>query len=370
METTLTKITVQTQILQDLVARAFKACTLQPLLPTTTYMQVKVVGAKLYVRSTDNVNSLTLFVETNQPDFEMVVDAKLFASIISKITTPEISLVVEDTKVTIEGNGKYNMVYSTDVDGSKVIFPEPVADTSGVPCIISGQELKSILELNKACKADNKEVPCMFNYYAYSGGVITTNEFKACFNPVKLTNTPISIPANVMELVTAVVSGKGEISVYQTEKNIIFTSDDAILLAEKASQADVDKFPAENLLEVFATVAELSTNINRTELLNAVDRISLFTSAYEQDKLKVVFRQNAVDLQSQSTGTTETVNYMADAEHQLPENTENTIFVDSKYLKAILTACSEEKILVKFGGETDGVQVHCGDVKLILGGLD
>ena len=360
---------MQTQILQDLVARAFKACTLQPLLPTTTYMQVKVAGDKLYVRSTDNVNSLTLSVETNQPDFEMVVDAKVFAAIIAKITTSEISLIVEDMKVTIEGNGKYNMAYSTDVDGSKVVFPEPVADLSGVSVTVSGQELKSIIELNKPCKADSKEVPCMFNYYAFSDGVITTNEFKACFNPVKLTNSPISIPANVMDLAMEVISGKGEVNIYQTEKSIIFKSDDAVLIAEKASQADVDKFPAENLLEVFAMNAELSTKLNRTTFLQTVERIALFTEAYEQDKLTIIFNQKSVELQSAGTGSTEIVDYIADNENILPADTNVKVFVDAKYLKTIISACNEEQIIVKFG-TVDGVQIHCGNVKIILGALD
>ena len=87
MNTVLTKVTVATPVLQDLVARAVKGSTMVDVIPLSCLMQVKIKDNKLFVRTTDNINYLTTFANVTAPDFEIVVPSKLFSQTISKLST-------------------------------------------------------------------------------------------------------------------------------------------------------------------------------------------------------------------------------------------------------------------------------------------
>lgn len=366
MESVLTQVTVPTRILQDLVTRAAKGSTMQNLIPLSCLMQVKIQDQKLYVRTTDNVNYLTVY-ETLQeptPNFEIVVQTKLFAALVSKLVKDATTFTVDGNKVTVaSGTGKYNIALETENDGI-VKFPEMMIEATPGKTIL-GKELKSILTLSKSCKADNKEIPCMFNYYADKDGVLTTNEYKACLNPVSLTETPLCIPSNVMDLAEAIIDEKDGISVYQTDKYIVFESVKGILLGEKASQVDLEKFPAENLIEILAFEGDTTINLNRTEWLGAVERICLFTEAFEQDVVQLVFTEDKVWLKSKTTESEEAVNYIENS--KAPEGTNLQLEISAKFLRTVLTACDIENLKVSFGEKIDGIKIDNQDVKILIG---
>lgn len=361
MEATLTKITVGTILLQDLVSRAVKGSTMVSVIPLSCLMQVKVKDNVLSVRTTDNTNYLTTKAELNQPDFEMVVDSKLFSSLISKLSSATVSISVEGNNVLIEGNGKYNMALADDESGSKIVFPELDVEPIGTSFHLTPEEVRSILSLSKSCKAENKEIPPLFNYYADNERILTSDGFKACSNPIKMTDTPISVSPSVMELVPSVIDDSG-VTIYQDSEHIVFESTKGKLVGKKQGSADVEGFPAEDLVEAFNTTLESSTEINRTQLLQAIERICLFTEAFDQGKLTLHFLKDKVVLHATSTNSEEGINYLT----PFTEEVSVTLEVEALKFKNELSACDMEKIIIGFNANY-GTRISCGQVNLVLG---
>lgn len=358
---TLTKVTLKTTTLQDLVSRAVKACTFIDVLPLTCLMHMIIKDKKLTITTTNNVDYLTTYADVDTSDFEMIVDAKIFSDLVSKLNTPEVSLSLDGNRIIIESNGTYYVELRTDVQGQKLTIQAPEVECIGASFHITTQELKSILGLNHASKAEDKDIPPLYNYYANADRVLTTDSEKATMNPIKITDTPISISPNVMNLTMSVANEDG-IDVYQDSDFVVFESSVGRLVGKKMAQSDVDNFPVEDLNEVFNLSSEHFVKINRTMLISAIDRICLFTKAYEGDNLTLVFKKDSVTLWSMSTKSNESVNYM----NELPIDNEVTLTVQSKALRDQLSACDQETLSMSFL-EGVGVITECGDAKLLVG---
>lgn len=366
MTATLTKVTVPTVVLRDLVSRAVKGSTNVDLIPWSSVMQIKAEGGKLYAKTTDNVNYLTTFSEVACDDFEILVQSKIFSQTVSKLTSVDTTFIIEGNKVTVEANGKYNISLVVDVDGSTAQFPSVEVTPIGGSFHLKPEEVKSILSLNKSCKAEKTEVPAIVReYYADASRVVTTNYYKACSNPIKLTDSPVGISSNVMDLVSNVVDDSG-VDVYQDSEHIVFESTVGKLVGKKVSQTDLAEYPAQDLISLIDSNLPSAVLMNRTMLIQAVDRMCLFIDAYKQNKLSLTFTPDGLNLYSEETDSSELVRYISVS----TPITENVSFsVDGVFLKSELSACDKEDLTVRFSNEV-GLQIVCGEVTLMLGLLN
>ena len=201
--------TMTTKVLQDLVAKAVKGSSMIDKFPLTCLMQVKVKDNKLTVCTTDNVNHLAVFADVQAADFEAVVDSKLFSALVSKLSTANTTLSIEENKLIVEANGKYNISLPTDSDGSSITFVEPHIIQDKPSNQVGLEAIKSVLSLNKSCKAEMKELPSLFNYYMDNEKVLTSDFYKACSNPIKVFEEPVCVPPSLMELVPNVCDDDG-----------------------------------------------------------------------------------------------------------------------------------------------------------------
>ena len=225
METAvLTSVKVSTATLQDLVSRAVKGSTMVDVIPLSCLMQVKIENKTLIVKTTDNINFLTLTApDVDAPDFEMVVQSKLFSQLVSKLSTKDTTFEIQGNQVVIKANGTYNIPLSTDSDGSKINFPSPEFTPNGTSYQLTNDEVRSILTLNKSCKAEMKEMPSIYNYYMDDTCVLTTNMFKGCKSNIKAFSTPVCLPPTLVDLIP-VVSDESGVNVSQNETSVQFTS--------------------------------------------------------------------------------------------------------------------------------------------------
>ena len=142
---TLTKqeVVIKTENLKDLVGKAVKVCSMMDGFPLTSMLQLKVKDGKMSIYSTDNVNIMKLEkLVDSQNELDIVVDGKLFSSLISKITTPLTTISVEGNMVIVSANGKYELSLISEDDGSKVNLPEIEFNTSVSSNHISAIELR------------------------------------------------------------------------------------------------------------------------------------------------------------------------------------------------------------------------------------
>lgn len=361
MTETLTRVTVPTVVLKDLVSRAAKGSSNEELIPMSCLMQVKAENGKLFVNTTDNVNYVSTFADVVVDNFEFVVQTKSFAQIISKLTSVDTTFAVEGNKIAITANGKYSVSAITDASGKSIVFPVVDVVPEGATYHLKSEEIKSILTLNKACKAEKNEIPAfMGNYYVDSERVLTSNYYKACSNPVKLSDKPNLISSVVMDLVS-VVSDESGVDVYQNSEYIVFESTKGRVVGKK-NNVSLSEYPADALVNLMSVSLASSVQINRTQFVQAVDRMCLFVDTYEQNRLFLSFTQNGLELSSEKTGSSETVNYISASESV----TESKFSIDGMFLKTELAACDREDLIVRYSDST-GLQIQCGDVVIMLG---
>lgn len=368
MEATLTKTVLSAAVLQDLVARAAKGSTNVDIIPLSCLMQIKVKDNVLTVKTTNNVNFVTMKAQVNASDIDIVVQTKLFAQIIAKLNKVEtITLSVDGNKVSIEaGKGKYNVPLALDTDGSNIVFPEITYNPVGGSKTLTNEQIRSILGISKACKAEMKEIPAIYNYYFDNERVITTNVFKGCSNPVGIFESPVILPPDLVELISAVQNDKEDITVSQDENSVQFETTKGEVYGKKCSPADLEAFPAEQLVAAFNSEFSNVAKINRTELASAVERISLFTDPLESNKIDFTFKNDGIHLYSAKTDSHEDVGYITAPSQGIDSI---TISLDGKALAQELAVLDKEDITIKFDSAA-GVQLVLDKLVVMLSVLD
>ena len=216
------EITINTDSLKDLVSRTSKVCSMLDAFAVTSLLEINIKDKKLSIKATDNVNIITLdkAVETDA-ELHIVVDTKLFSSLISKITASKVTLELREQKVIVKANGSYEIPIITEQDGSMVYLPTFEFDTSVSSNHITQAEIKSILTMNKPCKSDIKETPSLFTYYMDSERVLTTDYYKVCNNPLHVFNNPVCLPPSLVDLIPLVADENG-VDVQENENSVLF----------------------------------------------------------------------------------------------------------------------------------------------------
>lgn len=366
METVLTKVTLPLSVLQEMVSKAVKGSTMVDVIPLSCLMQIKVQDNTLTVRATDNSTHVIATAQVQCDNFEFCVNSRKFAAIISKLSCAEITLIVEEKKLSIHGNGVYNIPVELD-NGNRVVFPDVMFNpTSSTKHVISS-EFHTIISLNKSCKSNNKEIPCLYNYYFDNEKTLTTDQYKFCYNPVVVSDTPIMVTPNVIDLANDCLDDEYGVDICHDATSIMFYSENTkanikyYVIGRKSSQADLDAFPVAPLMEVLTKQTTQSREINRSDLRAAADRMTLFTDVLDKTKVSLSFQAEGVVLSEEGSQSTELVKYADKSEVEIPETSMNISCAD---LINTLNAFSE-KMFISYLQDT-GVCLTSGNIKLMI----
>lgn len=82
-------------------------------------LELETVEKKLYLNVTNKEYYVSVAIDLDDEvkDFKAVVEAQLFLSLIAKITTKEVELIVDDnTTLIVKGNGTYKLPMIYDID--------------------------------------------------------------------------------------------------------------------------------------------------------------------------------------------------------------------------------------------------------------
>ena len=111
------KLTLKTEKLKEMVSRAVKGVGNNKLIPITSLMAIEVKDNVLTLITTDATNYLYIIEDkVIGDDFYAVVDANVFAKLISKMTCESVTLEITSGVYTlvVKGNGDYKMYVSDD----------------------------------------------------------------------------------------------------------------------------------------------------------------------------------------------------------------------------------------------------------------
>ena len=335
-------------------------------------LELKEENGKLHLNVTNREYFVSVILEGDcEKGFKATVDAKLFLSLIAKITTNDLDLSINNNSLIIKGNGVYKlpMIYE---DVNLLELQEIVIDNPTTSFVINSDILLSILTYNSKELTKNTVLrPVQKMYYLDNNGCITFTQ-GACVNTFKL-NEPIKLLLTDKLVKLFKLFGKDrdinftlgydEVSgILQTKVNFktdnisitsILTSDESMLVSVPVNairgRANAD-YP-------------YSININKDYLIESIDRLLLFTQSISKigkTCAKFDFKEDSLIISDVNGENKEEIKYDGSK-----LNESYLAYLDLADIKLTLENCVEQYLTLHFG-DTRAFVVSRGNIKNVI----
>lgn len=334
------KLTVDTQTLKKLVNKAIKGAGSNNV-PITRMMLIEVSEGCFYLHTTDGTTTLVVKGGSYEgtEDFYAVVPIDIFSKLITKTTSENVTLTLEENNLLITGNGSYKIALPLDED-SLVKFPTPITVT-GETVSTKNSYIKSVINTNKASMSKTFENPCLTGYYIDKDIVITTDEICACYNNINILNDSILVSAKVLDLLA--LSDYEEIQYSREQNHLKFITEDLILYTQELEGKDI--YPVEPLMDLYNKMTFKShCRVPKILLQSVVDRLALFVEPYDKNAVTLTFTPEGLQISSREKSGVELINYIASEEFE-----PFTAVIDITILKAQIDAYPGEEIEIWYG---------------------
>ena len=356
------KLTIGTELMKDVMSRAIKGVGNNKLLPITQMICVSLKDGVLTTITTDGTNYL--YVKEQHvagDDFYVVVDANQFAKLISKMTSENITMTVAEKTgaLNVKGNGNYILELPLDEDGEYIKFPDAYEkltllepDERGV---INKSTVQVILETVKPALATTFENPEYTAYYV-ADKVVGTDRTIIASMDVEFCNVPRLINADFLDLVAVMREEKIATAYYGTD--IVFQTQDATIVGKLAE--GVDDYAIDAISELVDQEFTSSCSVPKAELLQMLDRLSLFVGPYDDNSVILTFVKEGLQISSKASSGVEIISYVASTNHEnfiAPINV-NTLI---KTVKSV----SSDVIEMSYGNDS-AIKIVDGSITIIV----
>lgn len=351
---------LKTEKLQEMVSKAVKGCSNNKMIPITSLMAIQLKSNTLSLITTDAVNYV--YVEEDKvegEDFYVVVQVDTFSKLIARMTCENVSMEITGAgNLLVKGNGKYTIDLPLDEEGKLIKFPDPLnsVDISTFKSAdVKLSTIQLLLETNRAALAQTLDVPCYTGYYA-GDKVVTTDSYKVCGTDIKLFESPILLRPEMMDVMT--VFTHEDIKVFTNDDTIIFSSEDCTVYGKELE--GIDDFQIDAINGLLDEEFDSTCKISKGEMLQVLDRISLFVGPYDKNAIYLTFTSNGIMISSKKSSGTEVVEYKSS------ENFKDfTCCIDIEMLKSQIKAHSVDMLEVHYG-EDNAIKIVDANVTQII----
>lgn len=334
------KISLKTEQFKQLLAKAYQGVSNNKLAPITSLMGMTFTSTGFAVRTFDGENYLVIkdpSITIEGEDVEVTVNANILKQLVDRITTPDIVLEIkEDRYLLISANGVYKIeiIY----DDSKVLKIDAAENSlDHLPTEkIKKKDLVDALLFNEAAAAKTTEV--LFEMGVYFGDkVVTTDEILATVSNINLLpNKQFLFKLSSLHLVN--VFDKDELSFLCDDKSFILKDDNHII--KGSFLREIEKYPVKEVLQWLDTDTKEFVTVYVKDLMEALDRLSIFVTAYDNDKIVLSFSGGQLNISSSLSTATE--HLVVAVEDGGSPNIEIPVSLNS--LKVQLEAAKDEKV--------------------------
>ena len=348
------KLSIKTVVLQEMVSRAIKGAGQNKLIPITSLMAIQLKQNQLTLITTDASNTLYIVQDKVEgDDFYCVVQVEQFSKLIARMTSENITLELNNSILSVKGNGNYKIELPLDENGECINYPDPASElkVEGEIVDINLTTIKTILAVNKASLAVTMEDPQYTGYYV-GDRVVTTNRDTICALGVKLFDTPVLISPETMNILDVMTEEK--IGVYRSEGVIEFITKDCIVYAYEME--GIDDYAIDVIEQLVDEEFDSSCKINKSDILALLDRINLFVSVYDNKAINLTFTPEGIDVSSKQSNGIEKISYV-DSKNFKPY----TCMIDIVMLTQQIKANKCDTIELQYGND--------GSIKLIDGNI-
>lgn len=290
------RLKINTAAFQNMVAKATKGAVMNKDLFITQLMAIQLKDGKLTLITTDNSNYLYVSEKLPGEDFYVVVQVDKFSKLISKLTCDVVELELvskkgELDKLVVTGNGRHVLELPYDEDGELIEFPDPVdtVDTKDWKSVVTKlSTIKMILSTAKPALSASADT-CYSGYYM-GDNIISTNTYKICGIDIKMFDTPMLIPPQLIDLLDVIT--EEDITVQYNEDSLIFSTVSIVVYGKAMTGIEDYKITAIQALldEPFPS----SCKIDKSLLLQILDRASLFVDTYDKNGIYLTFTKDGL----------------------------------------------------------------------------
>lgn len=341
------KVTINTEKLKSMVTKALRGVGNNKLIPITQLINVSVSNNELKLITTDATNYLYVIDMVEADDFDVTVSADIFGKLISKMTSANVTLEIKDGTLEVKGNGTYTIELPLDENGELIKYPNPVADideSKYKESQVSLSVIRTIIDAIGPSLATTLELPIITNYYV-GEKTIATDRYKIACLDNQIIDTPIIVSSVYMNLLD-VMTTTDRIKVLTDENTIISMSGDCIVYGKFTDTAN--DYPYDSILGLLNTDIDNVCSIKKAELLNLLDRMSLFTSdiTSRSTPITIKFGEDEVTITNKSGKSSESLKYADDKEHEVFE-----CVINIELLTSQVKAYSGDIIEVHYGND-------------------
>ena len=340
---------IKTEILQKMVAKAIQGASNNKMIPITGLIGVEVKNEKLTLMTTDGSNQLRvmekveldpIYGPTDSQEFYTIVNAETFSKLVGKITKEFIEFENKENYLEIKGNGVYKLEIAINEEGEMVRFPE-ILDIKAEPYSVSTLLLQEAIKAAKASVAKTMEIPCLTGYYI-SDKTISTDRQLIFQSSVGLSKEPLLLSSEMAELLLLVEDETTNI--LHKDNELIFFNENFKISGKELEGKET--YPVQQIEGLLQTSYNNTIKVNKQELLNVLDRMSLFVSDYDKGGVFLDFEIRGLTLKSQKSNAVEVI--------QTPETNDRATFnclVDIEMLKSQIETISTDVVEIQYGQE-------------------
>jgi DNA polymerase sliding clamp subunit (PCNA homolog) len=343
-------VTINTDLLQSMVAKIIKAPSNHKMLPVTNLIGVEVENGILSLSGTDGNNTMLIKSKEriceDEETFYVSVEATVFAKIVAKTTTQTVSLKMTEKGLLFMGNGTYTIEIPLDENGKVIRIPMPDFSNCKNESELKTNKIKRVVAANGKALASTVEIPELLNYYVDDKHVITSDRInKACISDIPFTQNPQLLTPQTLQLLTLFDGESITCAESESSNIILFFSDTMILVAYVPY--GLKNFPVETLLNYKESAFESSAVLDKAKVLKVLERLSLFVKPYDNNTCVLTFNRDDILATTRGNSGEETIKYLEITNHQ-----PYVCHIDIVVLAEIVNAITEEKFTIWFGNDS------------------
>ena len=298
---------IKTVKLQEMLVKVIKGAGNNKLIPLTSMLRITVDNGLLELTTTDGTNYLIVRTMSDIDDnLYAVVNAEQFSKLVSKLNTEFVELEVSNKTLHISTeSGSYTMDLQFDESGDVVKFPNIVIEGD----MYSSLKASSIQSLSNICKASlatTLEVPVYTGYYL-SGRAVATDGYKITELSIPFFDKPVLLSSTLVDLLTLFTDEEIKVALDSKSGRIMFSSDNMVI--KGMLMPDIEEFRIDAISPLLNQSYDGGCKVNKTDLLAALDRISLFIGMYDDSAIRLLFTEDGLIVESKTSTGVEKVDY-------------------------------------------------------------
>ena len=342
------KLSIKTKQFQELVSKAIRCSSNNKLIPITSYMEIRVTDKRLILTTTDATNYFMVSQDIDSEEFSIVVEAEKFSKLVSKMTSENLTFVIEKQSFTFSGGkSNYKIELPLDADGSVLSrLPLPSMDVDVEPQHIKVADIKSIIATAKSSLATTLEVPAFASYFV-GDSVLSTDMSRICCIKDKLVDTPVLISPITMDLLEIMPEDdEPTINYYSCKDGIVFGTKNCRLITKASEGIETYLNQMDVLMGLVDSTFENVCEVRKDDLLQALDRLSLFVGVYDRNVIQLEFKKDCLVLKNKKNEGVEELDYIKEC-----SGVEFSCATDVELLKEQIKVNSTDNVVIHYGLE-------------------